>query len=92
MDIFKDKAWRTRDQGTLAATVWHFGLQDHPTLPLAFNLIADFNNKNIEYCGELTFRIVTSQKIIKPHFIHIYHHWGDTQWHVWRDVAKHIKE
>jgi len=91
MEIFKDKAWRIRDQGTLAATVWHFGLQDHPTLPLTFNLIADYNNKTIEYSGELTFRIGSSRKIIKPHFIHVYHHWGDTQWQVWRDVAKHIQ-
>lgn len=91
MAIFKDNAWKTRDQGTLAATVWHFGLQEHPTLPLEFNLIADYNNKSIEYCGELAFRLGTSREIVKPHFIHVYHHWGDTQWQVWRDVAKHIQ-
>jgi hypothetical protein len=91
MEIFQDKAWKTRDQGTLAATVWHFGLQDHPTLPIAFNLIADYNNKSIEYRGSLTFQIGSSKKIIKPHFVHVYHHWGDTQWDVWQDVAKHIQ-
>ena len=30
--IFGNPAWRTRDQGTLAATVWEFGLQDSQVL------------------------------------------------------------
>jgi hypothetical protein len=90
MEIFKDKNWKTRDQGTLAATVWQFCLKDHPTLPIAYNLIADHNNETIEYAGGLAFKIGRSKKNIKPHFVHIYHHWGDTAWAAWRDVAKHI--
>jgi len=90
MAIFADKDWKTRDQGTLIATVWKFGLMDHVTLPISFNLIADFNNDTIEYLGDLTFNIGTERKTIKPHFIHVYHHWGDTEWKVWRDVEKHI--
>ncbi len=90
MEIFKDKEWKTRDQGTLAATVWHFGLQQHKTLPIDFNLIADYNNETIEYTGNLTFKLGPNKKEIKPHFAHVYHHWGDKTWAVWQDVEKHI--
>lgn len=89
--IFAHDRWRTRDQGTLAATVWHFGLQDHRTLPLSYNLIADYHNKGITYAGDLTFQIGASGSLIRPHFIHIYHHWGDETWQVWRDVRQHIE-
>lgn len=39
--ILANSFWRTRDQGTLAATVWKLGLQDQPTLPRLFNFIVD---------------------------------------------------
>ena len=39
--IFKNPCWKARDQGVLAATVWKFGLQDHPVLPRQFNQIVD---------------------------------------------------
>jgi len=90
MAIFEDKEWKTRDQGTLVATVWKFGLKDHVTLPISYNLIADYNNETIEYLGDLTFKVGIAKKIIKPHFIHLYHHWGDRGWDVWRDVEKYI--
>jgi len=90
MAIFADKDWKTRDQGTLIGTVWKFGLMEHVTLPIAFNLIADYNNETIEYLGNLTFNIGIDKKTIKPHFIHVYHHWGDEGWDVWRDIEKHI--
>ncbi|MBS1618767.1 MAG: hypothetical protein JST76_09630 [Bacteroidetes bacterium] len=90
ISIFSDTAWRTRDQGTLAASVWHFGLQQHPMLPVSYNLIADYHNKGIAYRGGLTWQIGTSGALVHPHFIHIYHHWGDEDWLVWRDVKQHI--
>jgi hypothetical protein len=36
-----DPYWRTRDQGTLAGTVWKMGLQDMRVLPSRFNFIVD---------------------------------------------------
>jgi glycosyltransferase involved in cell wall biosynthesis len=39
--VFKDPHWQIRDQGTLAATVWQLGLQNHPTLPREYNFIVD---------------------------------------------------
>ena len=41
LEIFGRREWRTRDQGSLAATVWQMGLQRHPTLPREFNFIVD---------------------------------------------------
>lgn len=49
MEIFKDVQWKTRDQGTLIATVWEFGLENHPTLNKRWNLIADYNKPIMEW-------------------------------------------
>jgi hypothetical protein len=91
LEIFKDKKWRTRDQGTLIATVWRFSLQDHFTLPIEFNFIADYNSQNIEYKGDLHFALRGVAGDICPKLIHIYHHWGDEKWAVWRDVSEYIQ-
>jgi hypothetical protein len=40
-EILRDPYWKTRDQGTLIATVWKFGLENLPTLPRTFNTIVD---------------------------------------------------
>jgi len=37
VDVFDDPQWTTRDQGTLAATVWKHGLNDSETLPCEYN-------------------------------------------------------
>ncbi len=39
--IFHRPYWKTRDQGSLVATVWQLGLQDHPVLPRKYNFIVD---------------------------------------------------
>lgn len=90
MNIFTDSNWKTRDQGTLAATVWHYNLQKHKTLPVEFNFIADYNRSSVKYKGKLSFCLDESPEPVHPYFIHIYHHWGDEQWKVWRDVKEHI--
>jgi hypothetical protein len=41
--IMEDNAWKVRDQGTLAATAWHFGLQQHAMLDIKFNRIIDLS-------------------------------------------------
>lgn len=88
MQIFTLAEWNTRDQGTLIATVWQFNLQNHATLPVTFNLIADYNHLTMQHKGQLFFDINEQCKNVKPHFIHVYHHWGDKQWDVWQDVEK----
>jgi hypothetical protein len=84
--IFNDPYWKTRDQGTLIATAWAFGIQEQETLPVEFNFIADYNHPTMTYKGNLTFDINDKRKNIKPCFIHIYHHWGDKDWNVWQDI------
>jgi hypothetical protein len=91
MLIFEDKSWKTRDQGTLAATVWKFGLQNHPKLEMRYNFIADYYNLRMEYLGNLEFTTTGANKII-PYFLHIYHHFGDESWKVWRDVMERINQ
>jgi hypothetical protein len=39
--IFNDRQWKTRDQGTLIATVWKQGLQNQPVLPRVYNYLVD---------------------------------------------------
>ncbi|MFN8321364.1 MAG: glycosyltransferase [Chitinophagales bacterium] len=86
MKIFALPEWKTRDQGTLIATVWQFGLQYHPTLPQQFNLIADYLHRNIEHTGNLQFELKKEGVTVIPDFIHVYHHWADKRWDVWQAV------
>jgi|GEM_PF-394830 len=90
MKIFEDYQWETRDQGTLAISAWKLGMQNHSLLPLEFNFIADYQHPTMDYLGNLTFDINEKKKNVTPSFIHIYHHWGDTEWDVWRDVYAFI--
>lgn len=86
--IFSLPNWKTRDQGTLIATAWQFNLQQHPKLRREFNLIADYQNLNIEHKGQLEFVLKSKAENIRPHFIHVYHHWADKRWDVWQAVEK----
>lgn len=83
---FDDPLWKTRDQGALIATAWKFGIQNHPTLPIEYNFIADYYHPRLQYLGGFTFRFHGSERLVRPHFLHIYHHFGDQSWDVWRDV------
>jgi hypothetical protein len=90
MQIFALSEWKARDQGTLIATAWELGLQNHPTLPYRFNLIADYNHHALKHLGELTFEVGEQRETVKPDFIHVYHHWADHAWDVWQAIEKHI--
>lgn len=86
LDIFDDPQWKTRDQGTLIAAAWKFGLQHHPTLPIEFNFIADYYHPRLQYLGDFAFRIQGAERIIRPRLLHVYHHFGDQSWPLWQDV------
>jgi hypothetical protein len=90
IDIFDNKKWKTRDQGTLAYTAWKNKLQMHKTIPIEYNFIADYNSQTTVYLGNLNFSFIQKSKIVMPFFIHIYHHWGDEKWKVWQDVKNRI--
>jgi hypothetical protein len=85
LEIFKDARWKTRDQGTLIATAWKLGLQNHSTLDNQWNMILDYYNPHIEVFsdGKIT---VDGQHKKTPQLVHIYHHWGDTTWEVWQKI------
>lgn len=88
MKIFDLPGWKTRDQGTLIATAWEYGLQHHPMLSRRYNLIADYMHRNIDHLGDLVFRLKKEQAEIRPVLAHIYHHWADKRWDVWQAVER----
>lgn len=89
LEIFNDREWETRDQGTLAACAWDFKLQFHPTLPKSFNFIADFNNPLITFNPAKGFTADNFETLMNPAFIHIYHKFGFKGWEVW-DAVENI--
>ena len=93
MKIFKDPLWKTRDQGTLIATAWEFGLQNAPVLSKEFNFIADPSNPQLmisEDRKHLTDDAFITQYV--PAFIHLFHNFGKTGWEVWDWVEKKLSE
>ena len=88
--IFEDSKWKTRDQGTLIATAWEFGMQNTKTLPIEFNFLADYNHPTLHYLKDFTFSFNNKNEEIKPHFLHIYHQWGNIAWDLWRDVESYV--
>ena len=87
VEIFKNKKWKTRDQGTLIATAWEFGLQNHPTLSKEWNFIADFHNNKLALSQKSnTITDDLFQTSYQPKFIHIFHEWGNENWEVWKWV------
>jgi hypothetical protein len=90
MEIFKDPQWKTRDQGTLIATVWECGLENHPILNKRWNLIADYNKLIMEWQDDEV-RIDVNEKY-KPVLIHVYHHFGDNQWGFWNQLMEKVND
>ena len=91
--IFKDPQWKTRDQGTLIATVWQLGLQNMPTLSKKFNFIADPSNPRLmlSHNGQyITDNALETQ--YAPAFIHIFHKFGNRGWEVWDWVENKLAE
>jgi len=85
LEIFKDTKWKTRDQGTLIATVWKLDLENHPTLDKKWNLLADYNNPNVIWLEGWKIQL-SSKEIVQPNFIHVYHHFFDRNWLLWRKI------
>lgn len=86
MHIFTLPNWKTRDQGTLIATAWEFGLNNqHPTLLKKWNFIADYNNIGVKINTQSGY--ITDDGFISsymPAFVHVYHHWGNKEWNIWQ--------
>jgi hypothetical protein len=91
MAIFNKELWKTRDQGTLAATMLKYGLQNQKTLPLEFNFIADYYDPIITFNISKGFTNDNYKRIIKPRLIHIYHEFGNKNWDIWQGVEHILK-
>ncbi len=87
MQIFTWPEWKVRDQGTLIATAWQFGLQNNPVLPKRFNFISDWNNIYIMVDEEGNFTDDAFVASLKPALIHIYHNFGRRGWGIWDYVS-----
>ncbi len=91
VQIFNNPNWKTRDQGTLIATVWEFALQDHPTLSKEWNFIADFHNNQLvvsKETDEMSDDLFKST--YRPKFVHVFHEWGNEKWAVWNWIKSKI--
>lgn len=89
MRIFGLPGWRTRDQGTLVATAWEFGLERQPVLPVRFNCILDAN-KGDTMLAEARDAVTTDAFLtrVQPEFAHVMYRTGDPTWDLWRWVAE----
>jgi len=88
LNEFNNTITKTRDQGTLAVSVWKNNLQNNPTLPKQFNFIAEFRNQNIQYDTDKGFTDDNFQTSANPFFLHIFHEWGHTGWSIWDYVIQ----
>jgi len=88
MDAMQDPQWQTRDQGTLAATVWKYNLQDQKRLPITYNFIADYFDAQLSYSEEHGYQNGYSSTPVHPYFIHVYHEFGRKGWDIWDSIAK----
>jgi hypothetical protein len=92
--IMREPYWRTRDQGTLAAAAWRFGIQDQPVLPREFNFIVDCM-KGVAFSRRPS--LAPEESFVRtdyalgsadgPHFIHFVNGGvGRRGWRNWDDV------
>lgn len=91
MHIFTLPEWKTRDQGTLIATAWEFGLQAHPTLSKKWNFIADYYSSGLDL-DESNDRLTDDgfKTSYVPAFVHVYHNWGKADWNLWKWIASKL--
>jgi hypothetical protein len=83
--IFTLPNWKTRDQGTLIATVWEMGLQNQGVLSKNWNFIADCYNKGLALkAAENQISDDGFKNSYSPNFIHVYHNWENKEWDVWQ--------
>ena len=92
MKIFANPKWKTRDQGTLIAAVWKFGLQNQPRLPQKFNFIADFYNQNVVYKKGRGYSTNNWKTVVQPSFLHVYHEFGRQGWDIWQAVEETLPD
>ena len=100
--IFDDPAWKTRDQGTLIATVWKQGLQKQAVLPRIYNYIVDsmFGAtdarrallKPADYHVDRSYSLDPRSSSPHPYFLHFINRGlGARGWKNWDDAESLIQ-
>ncbi|MEM7049889.1 MAG: hypothetical protein AAF604_09520 [Acidobacteriota bacterium] len=90
-EIFDDSHWLDRDQGTLVAAAWSLGLEGQSTLPIEFNFLADYQRPDLEFDPRRGFSLGGREDWVEPFLVHVYHHWGDRDWPVWRWLDERLE-
>jgi len=86
LEIFQKNNWKTRDQGTLAIAFWEYGMCKKRLLPGEFNYIIDYFCTPVEYNPNRGFTKDNFKTYSHPIFIHLFHHFGDQNWAVWKNI------
>ena len=87
MQIFRNPDWKTRDQGTLIATVWNLGLESHPALSELYNFKTDIYKLNLKLQSSSPEIVMQkNNEKITPKFLHVYHEFGNKNWDVWQAI------
>jgi hypothetical protein len=102
--IFHDPLWKTRDQGTLVAAAWRYGLQDQATLDRNFNRIVDpmrdLPISDGERAGlrppsfhvDASYSLAGGSDLPHPWFLHLINgSVGAAGWKNWDDAAALLK-
>lgn len=95
--ILRDPYWKTRDQGTLAATVWKLGLQEQRPLGSEFNLVVDRmwgipeklrpHAKSADFHGRSDYSLTGEPNLLAPRLIHFINGGvGQIGWKNWDEV------
>jgi hypothetical protein len=83
-EIFKDQYWKTRDQGTLIATVWKNNLYNHKCIPETYNFLTNYKDSTIS--AKIKNNIILAHKRnnkLTPNFIHVYNEFSRKGWDIW---------
>ncbi|WP_263374472.1 glycosyltransferase family protein [Granulicella aggregans] len=100
LSIFKDPKWKTRDQGTLVATVWKFGLQDQLTLAPKYNYIVDGMRGLSDamrkeatpssYRYDETYSLDPDSARLHPYLLHFVNGTGQPGWRNWDEAEARL--
>jgi hypothetical protein len=93
LKIFNLDTWAVRDQGTLIATAWEFGLQNHPILSKRWNFLADAQLATLvldKEAGTISDDNFTTS--YEPAFIHVYHDFGKKGWIIWDWIEEKARQ
>lgn len=88
LEEFADPRTKTRDQATLAVSMWKFGLQHTARLKKEFNFITEYDNTNTAWHPDKGFTYDGFNTVFTPYFLHIYHEWGHKGWSIWDYVEE----